>query len=287
MKIIKGIEMDLLRKLFIIGVLLLPSSAFAVLVDATSRVSLLCEPPPPVTTGPSPVALSDSCSTSGVGWSASASVTTSFGGVFPTVGSIQASANASVSAPVLARASATGFVDYWFSPENTGSAPFDPAMIPVLFEASAAANGSSGSLNLGAYASLGVAGFPLSDFTLQVLNGPGSDSFNESYTAWLTPGDAYKVSLVAGCGSTALQSGTSNVSCTVSIDPTFGFDQAAFDAMYGPDSFPLDEYYALAFSPNVSFQPPPGPGPTVPEPATMLLMGFGLAGLGFSRRHKV
>lgn len=64
------------------------------------------------------------------------------------------------------------------------------------------------------------------------------------------------------------------------VDPTFGFDQAAFDAMYGRRSFPLAEYYSLDFSPNV-------PASSVPEPSTVLLWGTFLAGLTRFRLLKV
>ncbi len=54
------------------------------------------------------------------------------------------------------------------------------------------------------------------------------------------------------------------------VDPTFRFDQAAFDATYGSNSFPLADYYSLDFSPNAIS--------TVPGP----IAGAGLPGLVFA-----
>jgi hypothetical protein len=69
-------------------------------------------------------------------------------------------------------------------------------------------------------------------------------------------------------------------SCFASIDPTFYFDQAAFDAMYGPNSFQLDQYFSLAFSENIDRGEI-----AVPEPGSIALLVRGFAALGYSRKR--
>lgn len=64
------------------------------------------------------------------------------------------------------------------------------------------------------------------------------------------------------------------------VDPQFAFDQPAFDALMGPNTFTLADYYEFDFSPNIPIQ-------VVPEPCTMLLLGSGLIGLaGLFRKFK-
>jgi len=64
-----------------------------------------------------------------------------------------------------------------------------------------------------------------------------------------------------------------NVNSSVSafVDPVLRFDQAAFDEMYGSNTFPLEDYYSFRFSPGIS---------NVPEPSTALMLCLGLLLLG-------
>ncbi len=61
------------------------------------------------------------------------------------------------------------------------------------------------------------------------------------------------------------------------IDPFLAFDQDTFDQLHGASSFVLEDFFGFTFSPNLT--------ETVPEPTTILLLGLGLAGLGFAKRR--
>jgi PEP-CTERM motif len=87
----------------------------------------------------------------------------------------------------------------------------------------------------------------------------------------------HQVAVEAGCmawvGGAVTQS-----ECQAVADPAFMFDQAAFDAMMGPDTFPLSDYFGFAYSPNMS---------AVPEPCSLLLMGLGVLGMVSVLRRKL
>ncbi len=135
--------------------------------------------------------------------------------------------------------------------------------------------------------------FPTDDFSI-LVSGVGAAAFDETFTLDLAlppPGEYFNVLMGAFCAARAIAPGgpddpikAGSTSCSAFLDPVFAFDQAAFDIQMGMDTFMLADYYRIDLSENLIA--PPQNGGSVPEPATLALMGFGVAGLGFTRRKK-
>ena len=69
--------------------------------------------------------------------------------------------------------------------------------------------------------------------------------------------ETYVVTLHASClaVASALPGSDPESSCQATADPTFEFDQAAWDALLGEDSFPLADYFSIEFSENLVATP--------------------------------
>lgn len=246
--------------------------------------------------GPAPVGLTAECDYSvtftdrdglaGGYAQTSATARTGFGPGFPLVGNVDATANVDVmgnNAPLVPIASAGGNVTFYFASESYRPGPLNPPNLPIYFEAHGQNTQNYGSSSVSvslAYSGLGVVGWNSAS--------PSSDHFDHSTTIWLTPGNVATVHLDANCYTYAIGSWdysdpsgiptpvAADGNCKAHVDPTIRFDQAAFDALYGANSFTLTDYYRLQFSENV-----------VPIPPAVWLFGSGLLGLIAVARRKV
>lgn len=100
---------------------------------------------------------------------------------------------------------------------------------------------------------------PIANYTLETLI-PDSAVYQIHIEAWCQATASIKLANVAGCGAY--------------VDPIISFDQEAFDELMGENTFNLEEYYHLEFSP-------------VPVPPAIWLIGSGLIGLiGIARRKR-
>ncbi|MEE4329685.1 MAG: hypothetical protein V2J10_02380 [Wenzhouxiangella sp.] len=206
------------------------------------------------------------CSDSTPGLVSSAAVATGFGGAFPTVGSV--SASASLQRGDVAGAASTTFgngtVSYFFAIEQTAPPPFQPATIPVRFRASGELTVAGDTELAESSAGASIPGIPGADLEV-ALTGPGTLTFDDSVAASVATGTSYNVLVYAFC-SLRLDDQNTAAGCDGWSDPAITFDQAAFDAMH-QDAFPLDNFFQVSYSANVTFE-------TVPLPFWYMLLSM-------------
>lgn len=80
------------------------------------------------------------------------------------------------------------------------------------------------------------------------------------------PLDPFTITIESTCNAIAPEEGEAD--CQAVIDPLLEFDQATFDATWGPLSYPLDVYWELVQSPNL-----------VPEPGVGSMLAWGALAL--------
>jgi hypothetical protein len=226
------------------------------------------------TIGPLTVAGQDSCDFSESDpegfFVVSSNVLTGFG---PEIVDTAASASATgtddeapVGSYVGGGAEAGGTVTYFFTVEEIRTPP--ETFVPmVYFEVTGSATLQGFATGPGDFNYEGNAGAmaTLPDGTQWVIQGEISDQTSSSWSDEiaqsinldLSPNDLanpfYQVSIAAGCYVAAWTGATytSWAECQAVVNPTIRFNQEAFDAQHGSDSFQLSEYYALSFSENL------------------------------------
>jgi hypothetical protein len=111
----------------------------------------------------------------------------------------------------------------------------------------------------------------------------GSGFLNVDRTIDLQPGNEYDILLLASA-STSFATDFGTLSATAFLDPRLEFDQAAFDALHGANSFRLADHFTIELSPNLAPSTAPSP---VPEPSSLALLTTGaVAALGYGRRRR-
>lgn len=236
--------------------------------------------------GPGPVGFTAECDyavtlRNGSVTQMSATARTGLGPGVPLVGNVDATASVSLSQPDpnhpgtgydFGYASAGGDVTFYFESERFTPGQFNPATLPIYFGAHGdtsttnpvVLNAASAQLQMtGSYGSAGAFWEAYANTNLY------PSSFDEGRVFWFAPGELVTVELDAAC-LVKIEG-----SCSAFIDPVIRFDQAAFDAKYGANSFNLTDYYRLHFSDNI-----------VPVPAAVWLFGSGLLGLIAVARRK-
>lgn len=192
---------------------------------------------------------------------------------FPLIGMVQA--RASVTAVGYGvyeqnenHAGGDAHVSYYFYIEAYRQTPFNPPNLDVYFEGAASGYSHPCLMSF----QIGAEGFGTF-----YNDDPCGDSIAVNMHTRLTPGVVRQVYLDASCIAFAtgqwdpetFEPITVTDDCEVTADPVIGFDQAAFDARYGANSFVLTDYYRMTFSENA----------VVPLPSGIWLLGTGIVTL--------
>ncbi|MDJ0849602.1 MAG: hypothetical protein QNK04_14620 [Myxococcota bacterium] len=109
------------------------------------------------------------------------------------------------------------------------------------------------------------------ELTAQPPSLPNFDFENTEETEIET---VFDVSINASCSASS-DAGLLASGCQAVVDPEFAFDQAAFDAAMGPDTFPLEDFYAIELSANLTTPVPALRGAwRLVAPATLLVVAI-------------
>ncbi len=161
-------------------------------------------------------------------------------------GSAQSPENCSGSTQVVLNASASYYVNIALVLEPPGGWPGGP--VPLIVRGSLTTLEESS--NSGA--SLRITGPGVNEFWS--ANSGGEPNVDVNAALGMTFDSLYAVNLNAICvAGVGFAGGIER--CKATSDPTFEFDQAAFDAMMGDDTFPLANYLAIEQSDNLVATP--------------------------------
>lgn len=118
-------------------------------------------------------------------------------------------------------------------------------------------------------------GSTVDGYILNAAGGKKELPVNTPWVGYFTAGNEYTVVETAACYAGNTYPGgpvVSSPECQAQGDPLFTFDQAAFDAQMGANTFPLSQYFSFQYSPNLTT-------PT-PEPSSLALLLGGLLVIG-------
>lgn len=155
-------------------------------------------------------------------------------------------------------------VDYFLGIDQITAPPQKVASIPVLMtvKGDTSVQGGPGAGTAEAFAWFGQ-------------DGKGTNYYPGATVALnLTPDSVYEAIDYATCTANGLWGDVRHSvesGCQAVIDPEFQFDQAAFDAQMGSNTFLLAKYYDFGYSPNLS-----STSTSTPEPSSLALLGAGL-----------
>lgn len=155
-------------------------------------------------------------------------------------------------------------VDYFLGLNQITAPPQKVASIPVLMtvRGNTSVQGGPGAGTAEAFAWFGQ-------------NGQGANYYPGATVAFtLNPDSVYEAIDYATCTANGLWGDVRypvESGCQAVVDPEFQFDQDAFDAQMGSDTFLLAKYYDFGYSPNLS-----STTTATPEQSSLVLLATGL-----------
>jgi uncharacterized protein (TIGR03437 family) len=162
---------------------------------------------------------------------------------FTQIPAVDVGGNAEVEEGGAASFAGEALLDFYVAVDQIAAPPTPVTAIPVTFTTKGEVVGGGNYSDMNSYAmAYGPDGTPY------------SLPLNSATVLMITPGASYKIELNAGCQAVANARQSSE--CQSVVDPAVKFDQSAFDAEMGSNTFPLAEYYDFESSPNLAQDSP-------------------------------